>query len=222
MSFELYSLDRIYDITDPKKIVGSVTYNGHELVKCFEGCLVEPREIVDSEDTDNYWLEPLKYVYHFVTQCHFGFPQQLVAGEPSDILDVQLCRIKYNVIDIMNDLTEYRVTFMLTQMACLPPLMLQKFTGQTMFDYFVPMYEENKVRFVINEEVIDVPMNDDQKQVLRDLEVQLGNKLALTATNRDYIATLKNPFVLAEVNKKTSQKKKKDLKNKKYKERKNK
>lgn len=187
MSFRLFDLDNILKHIE---MIAEVTYNGEQICPIFQDSGIEPKEYED----DDYWVEYLQYIYHLCLQRYFGFPDLPVASDSKTLLNVQLARIRFNLLPTLTAKDEYARIFAMTQAACVPILKFKKITGLTQFDHFICNYEKHSVLFFVNNESFEDTLDAAETHTFKFIEETLGCTMPLDEVNIKYIETLENPF----------------------------
>lgn len=186
MSFRLFDLEPIYRRIE---CIAEVSFNDDAIALCFQECGFGPREIKD----DPYWKEYIKYIYHLHTQRVFNFPDLMIATKSKDLLNIQLARIRFDMLPTETAAEEYKEIWKLASAAVLPELKLKNEVGIDYFDYFVCDYNAKKITFVWRSEKFSAALSDEEAYTFKFIEDRLGPENALDPINRLYIADLPFP-----------------------------
>lgn len=148
MSFRVFDLTDIYRRFELSDDIGTVTINGIPIAICHGEASYGPRVMTD----DEYWEDPVHYIYSIAAQTDFGFP--LMSPEkpvPScDILAIQLAQIRHMTLPVEGFIEAYTRIYVLAHAAFYPRNRLREIVGVSDFEYFVPDYTAKKVTFVID------------------------------------------------------------------------
>jgi hypothetical protein len=192
MSIIRYDLEKVLYRMNLPEDTGVVMVNGIIIAFCYKDASFGPREIFD----DEYWEDALEYIYGIAMQADLGFPmiRQTSQVPSSEMLAIQLARVRHDLIQISGYIAEYTRLYVMAHAALFPRNRLREDIGITDFDYFVPDYVNSKVTFVVGDDAYTINIRDEvERNTWALVEESVGVTNAWNEKNEECVSWLIEP-----------------------------